>query len=53
MVAVTLLSGVLLFCSGFFLVRRANREITQRSFDELATATRQIAKGLADAAFTV
>ena len=50
MVAVTLLIGVLLFCSVFFLVRRANREITQRSFDELATATRQIAKGLADAA---
>ena len=43
MVAVTLLIGVLLFCSVFFLVRRANREITQRSFDELATATRQIA----------
>ena len=47
MVAVTLLTGVLLFCSVFFLVRRANREITQRSFDELATATRQIAKDLA------
>ena len=50
MVAVTLLIGVLLFCSVFFLVRRANREITQRSFDELATATRQIAKDLVDAA---
>lgn len=50
MVAVTLLTGVLLFCSVFFLVRRTNREITQRSFDELATATRQIAKDLADAA---
>lgn len=50
MVAVTLLIGVLLFCSVFFLVRRANREITQRSFDELATATREIAKDLADAA---
>lgn len=50
MVAVTLLIGVLLFCSAFFLVRRANREITQRSFDELATATRQIAKDLVDAA---
>lgn len=50
MVAVTLLIGVLLFCSVFFLVRRANREITQHSFDELATATRQIAKDLADAA---
>lgn len=50
MVAVTLLTGVLLFCSVFFLVRRANREITQRAFDELATATRQIAKDLADAA---
>lgn len=50
MVAVTLLIGVLLFCSVFFLVRRANREITQRSFDELATATRQIAKDLADTA---
>ena len=50
MIAVTLLIGVLLFCSVFFLVRRANREITQRSFDELATATRQIAKDLADAA---
>ena len=50
MMAVTLLIGVLLFCSVFFLVRRANREITQRSFDELATATRQIAKDLADAA---
>ena len=50
MVAVTLLTGVLLFCSVFFLVRRANREITQRSFDELATATRQIAKNLADTA---
>ena len=46
MMAVTLLIGVLLFCSVFFLVRRANREITQRSFDELATATRQIAKDL-------
>lgn len=50
MVAVTLLTGVLLFCSVFFLVQRANREITQRSFDELATATRQIAKDLVDAA---
>ena len=50
MVAVTLLIGVLLFCSVFFLVRRANRETTQRSFDELATATRQIAKDLADTA---
>ena len=50
MVAVTLLTGVLLFGSVFFLVRRANREITQRSFDELATATRQIAKDLVDAA---
>lgn len=50
MMAVTLLIGVLLFCSVFFLVRRANREITQRSFDELATATHQIAKDLADTA---
>ena len=50
MMAVTLLIGVLLFCSVFFLVRRANREITQRSFDELATATHQIAKDLVDAA---
>ena len=48
--AVTLLIGVLLFCSVFFLVRRANREITQRSFDELTTATHQIAKDLADTA---
>ena len=50
MVAVTLLTGVLLFCSVFFLVRRANREITQRSFDELAIATRQIAKDFVDTA---
>ena len=50
MVAVTLLTGVLHFFRLFFLVRRANREITQRSFDELATATRQIAKDLVDAA---
>lgn len=50
MVAVTLLIGVLLFCSVFFLVRRANREITQRSFDELAIATRQIAKDFVDTA---
>ena len=50
MVAVTLLTGVLLFCSVFFLVQRAHREITQRSFDELATATRQIAKDLANTA---
>ena len=50
MMAVTLLTGVLLFCSVFFLVRRANREITQRSFDELTTATHQIAKDLADTA---
>ena len=48
MMAVTLLIGVLLFCSIFFLVRRANREITQRSFDELTTATRQIAQDLVD-----
>ena len=48
--AVTLLIGVLLFCSVFFLVRRANREITQRSFDELTTATRQIAKDFVDTA---
>ena len=52
MMAVTLLIGVLLFCSVFFLVRRANREITQRSFDELTTATHQIAKDLADTANT-
>ena len=50
MMAVTLLIGVLLFCSVFFLVRRANREITQRSFDELTTATREIAKDLVDTA---
>ena len=50
MVAVTLLTGVLLFCSVFFLARRANREITQRSFDELTTATRQIAKDFVDTA---
>ena len=50
MMAVTLLIGVLLFCSVFFLVRRVNREITQRSFDELTTATHQIAKDLADTA---
>ena len=50
MMAVTLLIGVLLFCSVFFLVRRANREITQRSFDELTTATREIAKDLAETA---
>ena len=50
MMAVTLLTGVLLFCSVFFLVRRANREITQRSFDELTTATRQIAKDFVDTA---
>ena len=50
MMAVTLLIGGLLFCSVFFLVRRANREITQRSFDELTTATRQIAKDFADTA---
>lgn len=50
MVAVTLLTGVLLFCSVFFLARRANREITQRSFDELAIATRQIAKDFVDTA---
>lgn len=36
MVAVTLLIGVLLFCSVFFLVRRANREITQRCCDPTA-----------------
>ena len=48
MIAVTLLIGVLFFCSVFFLVRRANREITQRSFDELAIATHQIAKDLVD-----
>lgn len=50
MMAVTLLIGALLFCSVFFLVRRANREITQRSFDELTTATRQIAKDFVDTA---
>ena len=50
MMAVTLLIGVLLFCSVFFLVRRANREITQRSFDELTTATHQIAKDLVETA---
>ena len=50
MMAVTLLTGVLLFCSVFFLVRRANREITQRSFDELTVATRQIAKDFVDSA---
>ena len=50
MMAVTLLIGVLLFCSVFFLVRRANREITQRSFDELTTATRQIAKDFVNTA---
>ena len=50
MMAVTLLTGVLLFCSVFFLVRRANREITQRSFDELTTATHQIAKDLVETA---
>ena len=50
MMTITLLIGVLLFCSVFFFVRRANREITQRSFDELTTATHQIAKDLVDTA---
>ena len=50
MMTVTPLIGVLLFCSVFFFVRRANREITQRSFDELTTATHQIAKDLVDTA---
>ncbi|WP_337490704.1 hypothetical protein [Vescimonas sp.] len=36
MMAVTLLIGALLFCSVFFLVRRANREITQRCCDPTA-----------------
>ena len=31
-----ILIGVLLFCSVFFLVRRANREITQRCCDPTA-----------------
>ena len=38
MVAVTLLIGVLLFCSVFFLVRQANTEIPKRYFDEKTTA---------------
>ncbi len=50
MMVVTPLIGVLLFCSVFFFVRRANREITQHSFDELTTATHQLAKDLVETA---
>ena len=52
MMAATLLIGVLLFCSVFFLVRRAGEEVTQRSFDELTTATKQLAKDINNAART-
>ncbi|MCI6604490.1 MAG: diguanylate cyclase [Clostridiales bacterium] len=52
MLAITLFSAIELSGTVFVCARRAGKEVTQRSFDELTTATKQLAKDINNAART-
>ena len=52
MLAITLFSAIVLSGTVFVCARRAGEEVTQRSFDELTTATKQLAKDINNATRT-
>ena len=52
LLAITLFSAIILSGTVFVCARRAGEEVTQRSFDELTTATKQLAKNINNAART-
>lgn len=52
MLAITLFSAIVLSGAVFVCARRAGEEVTQRSFDELTTATKQLAKDINNATRT-
>ena len=52
MMAITLFSAIVLSGTVFVCARRAGEEVTQRSFDELTTATKQLAKDINNATRT-
>ena len=52
LLAITLFSAIVLSGTVFVCARRAGEEVTQRSFDELTTATKQLAKDINSAART-
>ena len=52
MLAITLFSAIILSGTVFVCARRAGDEVTQRSFDELTTATKELAKDINNAVRT-
>ena len=52
MLAITLFSAIVLSGTVFVCARRAGEEVTQRSFDELTTATKELAKDINNAVRT-
>lgn len=52
MMAITLFSAIVLSGTVFVCAKRAGEEVTQRSFDELTTATKQLAKDINNATRT-
>ena len=52
LLAITLFSAIVLAGTVFVCARRAGEEVTQRSFDELTTATKQLAKDINNATRT-
>ena len=52
MLAITLFSAIVLSGTVFVCARRVGEEVTQRSFDELTTATKQLAKDINNATRT-
>ena len=52
MLAITLFSAIVLLGTVFVCAKRAGEEVTQRSFDELTTATKQLAKDINNATRT-
>ena len=52
MMAITLFSAIVLSGTVFVCAKRAGEEVTQRSFDELTTATKELAKDINNASRT-
>ena len=52
LLAITLFSAIILSGTVFVCARRAGEEVTQRSFDELTTATKELAKNINNAVRT-
>lgn len=52
MMAITLFSAIVLLGTVFVCAKRAGEEVTQRSFDELTTATKELAKDINNATRT-